>query len=143
MTGSDSIPQPPTPDDLERFVAALPDALREPVGRLAGRPGKGRETLLAELTGYTDRIDAAARRRKDLDVDLAESIRQVCVRLLDDDWAALSEDHRRLVGLACAYYLDAEDGDGDLDSVFGFDDDAELLNRVLDVIGRPEYRVRI
>jgi hypothetical protein len=39
--------------------------------------------------------------------------------------------------------VDPEDGDGDLESVVGFDDDAEVLNLVLDRLHRSELKVRI
>ena len=38
--------------------------------------------------------------------------------------------------MACDYYIEEEDEEGDLDSVFGFDDDAELLNVVLNCKAR-------
>ena len=33
--------------------------------------------------------------------------------------------------------------DWDLDAVFGFDDDAWVLNRILEVIGRSDLRIAI
>jgi hypothetical protein len=110
---------------------------------LLRRPASTRERLVSDLDAYTRRIDASARRRPDLDVNLAEAILRSCRTLLDDDWANLSEEARRLVQLACEYYVDPDDEDGDLESVFGFDDDAEVVNLVLIELGRDDLQIRI
>jgi hypothetical protein len=39
--------------------------------------------------------------------------------------------------------VDPEDETGDLESVSGFDDDAEVLNLVLDALRRPDLKVRV
>jgi hypothetical protein len=46
--------------------------------------------------------------------------------------------------VACCYYLRIEDDeDSDFDYVFGFDDDAEVLNLVLETIGEDELSILI
>ena len=125
------------------FLGRVPDDLREPVLRLMERSTATRETLLTELERYTRRIDEATYRRHYVDVDLAEGILRSCRHLLENDWPDLDDDERKLALLACAYYVDPEDAEGDLDSVSGFEDDALILNCVLDAIGRPERKVRV
>lgn len=127
----------------DELVSNLPAHLRAPIQDLLRRPVATREHMLAELDVYTRDIDDAARRRSDLDVNLAEAIVQACRSLLDESWADRSEEQRRLVQLVCDYYVDPEDRDGDLESVHGFDDDAEVLNLVLDALQRSDLKVRV
>jgi len=144
MTNHDhSLETDMTPPIILNFVAGVRDDLKPSVLRLLERSTDTREGLLTGLDGYTRRIDAAAHRRHYVDVNLAEAILRSCRHLLESDWPDLDEDQRRLACLACAYYLEADDAEGDLESVFGFDDDALVLNGVLDAIGRPELKVRV
>jgi uncharacterized membrane protein YkvA (DUF1232 family) len=127
---------------IDDFVSKLPSHPGDSVELLLRRPASTRERLVSELDAYTRRIDDSARRRPDLDVNLAEAILRTCRTLLGD-WTDLSEEERRLVQLACDYYVDPYDEDGDLESVFGFDDDAEVVNLVLNELGREDLQVRI
>ena len=53
-------------------------------------------------------------------------------------------DHRnRLIQAACYYFVENDDEDGDLQSVYGFDDDAELLNVILEHLDRPDLAIQI
>ena len=53
-------------------------------------------------------------------------------------------DHRnRLIQAACYYFVENDDEDGDLQSVYGFDDDAELLNVILEHLDRPDLVIQI
>jgi hypothetical protein len=128
---------------IDDLVSNLPDHLKASIDSLLQRPVATREHMLAELDAYTQRIDDSVRRQPDLDVDLAEVILQACRTLLHEHWSDLSEDQRRLVQIACDYYVDSEDEAGDLESVFGFDDDAEVLNLVVDALHRSELKVRV
>ena len=124
------------------FCAKVPEELSASVQELLARPALSHEDILADLDDYTSTIDAVSRQRADLDVHLAEMILRTCRTLLRDDWASLDPAQQSLVRLACLYYLDSDDADGDLESPFGFEDDALILNLVLDFIGRTELRVR-
>jgi uncharacterized membrane protein YkvA (DUF1232 family) len=128
---------------LDALVSDAPPELRASVERMLQRPVASPQTILSELDAYNRRIDDAVRVRPDLDVHLAESILRACRSLLEDAWRDLGGDQRRLVQLACDYYLDPEDEDGDLQSVFGFDDDAVVLNLVLDALDRSDLKVQI
>ena len=128
---------------IDDVVSNLPPHLRGSIENLLQRPVATREHMLAELDAYTQRIDDSARRRSDLDVNLAEAILQSCRTLLHQHWPDLSGDQRRLVQVTCDYYVDSEDEAGDLESVAGFDDDAEVLNLMLDALRRPELKVSV
>ena len=76
-------------------------------------------------------------------MNLAEYIGRACFALLDSLGPDTPEESRRLTQLACRYFVETEDGEGDLGSVFGFDDDAEVLNAVVLKLDRPELVVSI
>lgn len=124
-------------------METIPPELKDGIRSLLDRPQPTAEDLLAALDDYTRRVDAEVRRRQDLDVNLAEEILRVYRRLLQQAWGDLDEHRRRIVTAGCSYYLDRGDQDDDLGSVFGFDDDARLLNQVLEAIGRTDLRVTI
>lgn len=124
-------------------METIPPELKDGIRSLLDRPQPTAEDLLAALDDYTRRVDAEVRRRQDLDVNLAEEILRVYRRLLQQAWGGLDEHRRRIVTAGCSYYLDRGDQDDDLGSVFGFDDDARLLNQVLEAIGRTDLRVTI
>lgn len=52
-------------------------------------------------------------------------------------------EERALIRGAVEYFLLADDAAGDLDDALGFDDDARVLNAMLDRIGRPQFRVEL
>jgi uncharacterized membrane protein YkvA (DUF1232 family) len=47
------------------------------------------------------------------------------------------------VQAAVEYYVFPEDGDGDFDSVSGLDDDAEVINAALFVLGQDDDTIEI
>ncbi len=124
-------------------METIPPELKDGIRSLLDQPQPSAEDLLAGLDDYTRRVDAEVRRRQDLDVNLAEEILRVYRHLLQQAWGHLDEQQRRIVIAGCSYYLDRSDQDDDLDSVFGFDDDARLLNQVLEVIGRSDLGISI
>jgi len=76
-------------------------------------------------------------------VNLAECIGTSCLVLLNTLGPDTPEESRRLIQVACRYFVETEDREGDLASVFGFDDDAEVLNAVAVKLGRPDLVVSI
>jgi hypothetical protein len=109
---------------------------------LAAQP-KGKEELISALNQYATVIEQAAQQRDDLDVNLADCIGQSCITLLNENWDRAGDEVQQLIQLACEYYMEEEDGDGDLNSVYGFDDDALVLNAIAESIGRPDLSVTI
>lgn len=76
----------------------------------------------------------------DTDVETAEMVASSLLALLaaPDDFEA---DDRALIRGAAEYFLLDDDAAGDIDNVLGFDDDARILNSVLDRIGRIDLKV--
>ena len=76
------------------------------------------------------------------DVETAATIASSLKRLLGSSIDFDGESRSQIRG-AVEYFLLTDDADGDLVDVLGFDDDARVLNTVLDRIGHPEFAVEI
>ena len=120
----------------------LPVGARPLLEKLMREPLVPPDELRHELKEHAAQVDRSAARRMDLDVHLAECIGQSCLTLLDSLGPNTPRAHR-LVQLACRYFVEMEDDSGDLLSVFGFDDDAEVLNAVARQLDRPDLMVSI
>ena len=125
------------------LLEALPLEVRPLVEKLMREPLVPPDELRSELKSHEQQVDRAAATRGDLDVHLAECIGRSCFVLLDALGPDTPEESRRLTQLACRYFVETEDREGDLGSVFGFDDDAEVLNAVAMKLGRPDLVVSI
>jgi hypothetical protein len=69
------------------------------------------------------------------DIALARAIEARCIAWLDA-WDTLDPRARRLATVALRYFVLEDDGDGDLSSAFGFDDDLEVVDAVSRAIGQ-------
>ncbi len=127
----------------ERLLEALPGTLRQPVSDYYNLPLASKRELIALINDYTDEIARVAKRRGDLDVNLADCIHRCCLTLLNEQWDGEGGHHNRLIQAACYYFVENDDEDGDLQSVYGFDDDAELLNVILEHLDRPDLVIQI
>ncbi len=74
------------------------------------------------------------------DVDTAEMIAKALSEVLCSG-LTFTADERALLRGAVEYFVLADDADSDLDDPLGFDDDARVLNSVLDRIQLPEFKV--
>ncbi len=105
------------------------------------------ETSAEDLAQLTSVVDLHLEQIRDYDgpnadVETAEAIGSSLTSLLTDD-TTFDDEQRSLIRGAVEYFLLADDASGDLDDVFGFDDDARVLNSVLERIGKTEYRVEL
>lgn len=76
------------------------------------------------------------------DVETAEAIAASLLGLLSGD-ETFADNERALIRGAVEYFLLADDASGDLDDSLGFDDDARVLNSVVDRINRPAFRIEL
>jgi hypothetical protein len=125
------------------LLEALPLKVRPLVEELMRERLVPPDELRSELKSHEQQVDRAAATRGDLDVNLAECIGMSCYVLLNTLRPGTPEESRRLIQVACRYFVETEDREGDLASVFGFDDDAEVLNAVAVKLGRPDLVVSI
>ena len=105
---------------------------------------KTKEELLIAIKQYNQKIGNVALKRQDLDINLAHTVSEICLNLLNECWDNATNIEKRLINMVCCYFLEEEDDeDGDLDSVYGFDDDAQVLNIVLEFIGKEDLVIHI
>lgn len=128
---------------MESIFSELPEDLRRAALEHYARPSMTKQGLTAALVRYQDVIAEAARQRSDLDVNLADCIARSCQTLLNEHWDQATVNEQRLIQTACDYFIDSDDEDGDLDSVFGFDDDAQLINVVVAHFERSDLSILI
>jgi hypothetical protein len=115
------------PDEQDRFRRlCLPTSVED----MAGLP----EVVKLHLSQITDQANPNA------DLETAEKISQSLLGLLTSG-EEFGADERALIRGAVEYFLMADDAADDLDDVLGFDDDARVVNSVLDRINRPQFRV--
>jgi hypothetical protein len=100
-------------------------------------------TLRSELDAHVGEIRAAAANNEFLDVSLAFRLAEVCSALLEEGERQGSEEAWRLVQAATRYFILDDDGEHDLDSVCGLDDDAEVCNAVSEHLGRPDLLIEL
>ncbi len=100
--------------DSREIVTGL---LTEPMGDL--------EVLAEEVAAYRARIHREA--RPSTDVELADQLAEATLALLRRV-DGVSADERRIAWVAATYFVREHDGESDLGSLFGFDDDVEVFN---------------
>lgn len=74
------------------------------------------------------------------DLEAAQAIGRALITLLSAG-LSLDDAQRALVRGAVEYFLMVDDASGDLEDVLGFDDDARVVNSVLDRIGQPQLKI--
>jgi uncharacterized membrane protein YkvA (DUF1232 family) len=94
------------------------------------------------VAAHVERIRAALTTNEFLDMAAAERIADVLTELLGD-YARQPELHCALIVGAARYFAEARDVEPDLTSLLGFDDDVQVLNFVLDSIGRADLKVEL
>jgi hypothetical protein len=123
----------------ENFFSNLAPETIALVDKLLAEPLRTSADLREEVNAYQARIEDAG---ENADVELGLCIATSCNGLLDLLDQDVPESQHRFIQLACRYFVEEEDEDGDLESMLGFDDDAEVLNLVADQLGHPELRVQ-
>jgi hypothetical protein len=117
----------------QELLAKLLSDSREIVERLLTEP----DTELTLLRSQIDDLDDVLQQAGDesfADLILARQLVTGCRALLDR-WDGADAGRRRLIQVAVRYVVLEEDGDEDLSSPFGFDDDVEVFNAVAEVLG--------
>lgn len=97
--------------------------------RLCEREPLPVEALEAAVAQHLDAIRAAAVDSPFVDLETAEEVAALCQALLPR-LPLLDRQRRKLVQAACLYFAEAHDGEDDLHSVIGFDDDFEVVRHV-------------
>lgn len=132
---------------IRRVSDEISNSVGATVENLLKAREKTKEELLIAINQYNQKIGNVALKRQDLDINLAHTISERCLNLLNECWDNATDIERRLINMVCCYFLEEEDDeddeDGDLDSVYGFDDDAQVLNIILEFIGKEDLVIHI
>lgn len=128
--------------EIEVLFESLPRAVRKVMRDFYDQPLLPKDELTGLLEQYGSRIQNAAEYRGDVDAQLADRISRCCTRLLREQWDVEALESKRLIQAACLYYVEIDDGDGDMASAYGLDDDAKLLNFVVEHLGRPDLVIQ-
>ena len=110
---------------------------------LLAEPDVAVDVLRRQVREHTTRFAVAAARDPTLDPSLAQRIEDCCLELLQRAERDDSDALRRIVQAACEYYVYEDDADGDFDSVEGLDDDIEVINAALFVLGLDELSISL
>jgi len=93
------------------------------------------------VADYEAKTKGALARNEFTDIEMAHKIAAL-LSLLLEEYPTAPDTHRALIVGAARYFVLATDAEPDL-SLLGFEDDALVLNYVLEQIGHPELRIAI
>ncbi len=125
------------------LLPLFPTETRPLVAQILAEPPRSLTALAREVADYRVTVAAARRSSEFVDVELARRIADACDKLLEALPPAPSERQLRLARIAVRYFVLEDDAEGDLTSVAGFDDDADVLNVVLQELGFERWCVEL
>lgn len=114
-------------------MTALPEAARASFARILGNAVRSPTGLREQLPHYLQAIERAASRGGP-PLAVGRAIAVDCEALLDA-WDRLDEAGQRLARAAVEYFLLCRDGDDDLATPEGLDDDAAVVSAVRSHLG--------
>jgi hypothetical protein len=117
------------PVEMDRFSAACVPTSAEELPGLRLRVASHLAWVRAQSAAYPA-----------VDVDTASQLATTLGHLLDEP-DVYDAEARALLRGAVHYFVMRDDGEDDLRSPIGFDDDARVVNAVLDALGRTDLRV--
>ncbi len=91
--------------------------------------------LADEVKGYLALVQAEARDKEWIPVQRVEALARSLIGLLKTLQRGGPDFEHRAVQVACHYFVQEEDGDEDMESEEGFDDDVEVMNAVARELG--------
>jgi hypothetical protein len=123
---------------VDRLLKEAPDEARPHLQRLLAQTVRGPDEIRVELDRYWEKLEDHRDEYEFLDIGTAWTLVSQCRRLLlwlEDHG---SPDRARLVQTAVRYFIKSNDGESDLNSPIGFDDDAEVVEIVARLLGQEE-----
>ncbi len=130
----------PDPDQAtDRLGAELAEVFLELAETLSP---EDTEELVPEIDEHLEQVREALSGNEFLDVELAEQIAAACRALLGV-YGDLDDARQAAVIGAVQYFLHVEDADDDFDSVIGFEDDAKVVNYVIELTGEEIAPIEI
>jgi uncharacterized membrane protein YkvA (DUF1232 family) len=105
-------------------------------------PVTATKALSDQITTHVQAVGEALRTNEFIDLTLAKAIASVLQTILAE-YSSYPQAHQILIVGAVRYFIHDGDANRDTASVLGFDDDAAVLNYVLEVINRPDLKVEV
>ena len=100
------------------------------------------EELLGQVESHAEEAQRAHASSRLVNVRLAEAIRDT-YRKIVSEWDALPAQSHSWFRGAMQYFISCNDDEPDFQSAIGFEDDCEVLNACLRMVGRDEQCVRV
>jgi hypothetical protein len=116
--------------EMDRFVTLC---IATPTEELAG--------LRLQVQAHLARVREEAESSSVIDLATATRIAIALGQVLDEP-DQYGPDERALLRGAVDYFVQRDDERDDLDHALGFDDDARVVNAVLDALGRADLHIR-
>jgi len=123
---------------LKDILRELPPEAREEFAERYEDELVPRGALRDEVLSYLRLVESMAEVNRVINYEMAEGIAKRLVSMLKKVGKTAPEFDRRVLQAACRYFCLEGDGDDDLDSEEGFDDDCEVMNAVAEHLGRDE-----
>lgn len=124
------------------LLRAIPDEAEALLRELLAEPPAPVDELLALTRAHLAVIAEAARRFEFIPLGMARELAEVSARLIGL-FDGFDEEERRLAQAAIRYFIVDDDADSDTSSITGLDDDAAVMNAVLEALGKPEWKVEL
>lgn len=122
---------------MDSIAAELPPETHQAYKRYLAIAVADRAVLKNKVDDYLVTVLHASGENEFLDYPTAQQIATSLHRLLE-----LSPPEQLVhVQAAVLYFINSDDASPDLESILGFDDDAEVVNAVCRLLGRPELEV--
>lgn len=124
---------------MDPIATDLPNEIRQAYERYLKIPVADKATLKNKLEAYMTTVLNASGENEFLDYPTAQKLNMSLLKLLD----ACSIDQLPQVQAAVIYFISADDASPDLESILGFDDDAQVVNAVCCHLGHPQLAVSL
>jgi hypothetical protein len=116
-------------------MAAPEPRVRDALTRLFDGGASPALDLAQAVSDHLHRVRAAASTNPFVDLATAERVAAAWLEQLVG-YDSLADEQRVWISAGCRYFAECQDGEADLESIVGFDDDLEVLDHVLARIGR-------
>ena len=124
---------------MNSILEELDSDTRRAYERYLKIPTADRDSIKAKIDNYLDTVLNASAENEFLDYPTAQRLSLTLKKLLE----FCEDEHLPQVQAAVLYFISTDDVSPDLESILGFDDDAEVVNAVCRGLGHPELEVKL
>ena len=119
----------------------LPEPIQAALLALAEEPEESRENLVRMVIAYRRHLGAVGPSLPVVNLTLAERLADASIALLQGLADETPDTERRLAQVAIRYFVEADDGQEDLISPDGLEDDRLVFNAAAAALGREDLVV--